>query len=70
MKTISLRLDDELLSEVDRLVKPYRYSNRTELIRHALREFVEKLESKDKKSSLSSDEIIAELERRFQERFS
>ena len=72
MKTISLRIDSDLLADVDRLVKPFRYSNRTELIRQAVREFVEKLENdrerkSSKKNILVNDEIIAELEKRFGE---
>ena len=37
MKTISLKIDDSLLKEIDGSLKKYRYSTRTEFIRDSIR---------------------------------
>jgi Arc/MetJ-type ribon-helix-helix transcriptional regulator len=37
MKTISLRIPDKLLEDIDNLVKEGRYANRTEALREAAR---------------------------------
>lgn len=52
METISLKLEDGLLSEVDQRLKKHRYSTRTEFIRDAIRE---------KLSDLEKDEILRNL---------
>jgi len=37
MQTISLKIDESLLKEIDRSLKKYRYSTRTEFIRDSIR---------------------------------
>ncbi len=44
---ITVKLDDGFLEEVDRTVKSEGYQNRTELIRNALREKVDKAKMKE-----------------------
>jgi len=41
MKTISLRIPDKLLEEIDNLVKEGRYANRTEALRDAARSLLD-----------------------------
>lgn len=52
METISLKLEDGLLTEVDHKLSKHRYSTRTEFIRDAIRE---------KLSDLEKDEILRSL---------
>jgi metal-responsive CopG/Arc/MetJ family transcriptional regulator len=52
METISLKLEDGLLSELDQKLSRNRYSTRTEFIRDAIRE---------KLSDLEKDEILRSL---------
>lgn len=52
METISLKLEEGLLREVDQKLKKNRYSTRTEFIRDAIRE---------KLSDLEKDEILKSL---------
>ena len=52
METISLKLEDNLLKEVDQTLKKNRYNTRTEFIRDAIRE---------KLSDLEKDEILKSL---------
>ena len=55
MEAISLKLEDNMLKEIDSLLKGHRYSTRTEFIRDAIRE---KLSDIEKERLLKS---IAEL---------
>ncbi len=41
MKTISLRIPDQLLEDLDNLVKEGRYANRTEALRDAARSLLD-----------------------------
>jgi len=52
METISLKLEDKLLHEIDQKLIQYRYSTRTEFIRDAVRE---------KLSELEKEEILRQL---------
>ncbi|MBS3097675.1 ribbon-helix-helix protein, CopG family [Candidatus Woesearchaeota archaeon] len=52
METISLKLEDGLLKEVDQTLKKNRYSTRTEFIRDAIRE---------KLSDLEKDELLRQV---------
>jgi len=52
METISLKLEDQLLKDIDKSFKKYRYSTRTEFIRDAIRSKITRLEK---------DEIIRKL---------
>lgn len=52
MEIISLKLENELLKEIDQNLSKHRYSTRTEFIRDAIRE---------KLSDLEKDEILKEL---------
>ena len=45
METISFKLHKNILKEVDTLVRPLRFSNRTEFIREAIREKLNKIET-------------------------
>lgn len=49
MESISLKLENELLNEIDRKLSKHRYSTRTEFIRDAIRE---------KLSDLEKDELL------------
>lgn len=44
METISLKLEDRLLEEIDKKLVKHRYSTRTEFIRDAIREKLSELE--------------------------
>ena len=44
METISLKMEEELLHEIDRKLEKHRYSTRTEFIRDAIREKLSDLE--------------------------
>jgi metal-responsive CopG/Arc/MetJ family transcriptional regulator len=44
MKAISLKMDDDLLEEIDAKLQEHRYSTRTEFIRDAIREKLTELE--------------------------
>ncbi len=52
METISLKIEDSLLKEIDENLARYRYSTRTEFIREAIRE---------KLSDLEKDEVLKNL---------
>ena len=52
METISLKLGDGILREVDQTLKKNRYSTRTEFIRDAIRE---------KLSDLEKDELLRQV---------
>ena len=52
MEVISLKMEDELLHEIDRTLAKHRYSTRTEFIRDAIRE---------KLSDLEKDDVLKEL---------
>ena len=52
METISLKLDENMLKNVDKSLKKHNYSTRTEFIRDAIR---------DKLEGLSRDELIKEF---------
>ncbi len=47
METISLKLEDKLLTEIDYKLAKHRYSTRTEFIRDAIREKLSDLEKDD-----------------------
>ena len=47
METISLKLENGLLDEIDRKLHKYRYSTRTEFIRDAIREKLSDLEKNE-----------------------
>ena len=49
METISLKLEDNMLTEIDKTLSKHRYSTRTEFIRDAIRE---------KLSDLEKDELL------------
>ena len=44
MEAISLKLEGSILDDIDKTLKKYRYSTRTEFIRDAIREKLEDLE--------------------------
>lgn len=44
METISLKLENNILTEIDQKLSKYRYSTRTEFIRDAIREKLSELE--------------------------
>ncbi len=52
MQTVSLKLEDGILSEIDGKLSKHRYSTRTEFIREAIRE---------KLSELEKDELLRNL---------
>jgi Arc/MetJ-type ribon-helix-helix transcriptional regulator len=52
LETISLKLDDSLLREIDSTLTRHRYSTRTEFIRDSIRE---------KLSDLEKDELLRSL---------
>lgn len=43
METISLKLDEEMLSNIDKSLKKNNFSTRTEFVRDAIREKLEKM---------------------------
>lgn len=45
MKLLTFKAGESLLHEMDRIVKEYHFSNRTEFIRAAIREKIEKCET-------------------------
>lgn len=49
MESISLKLEDNILTEIDKMLARHRYSTRTEFIRDAIRE---------KLSDLEKDELL------------
>jgi metal-responsive CopG/Arc/MetJ family transcriptional regulator len=46
VKTVSFKLDEEFLREIDEMVKVLGYTNRSDLIRDAIQEYIKELESK------------------------
>jgi len=50
---ITVKLEDTFLEDIDRIVKKEGYQNRTEFIRAALRERIEKIKLKDAMMSLA-----------------
>ena len=54
MQTVCLKMENNLLKEIDSKIKSNRYSTRTEFIRDAIR---------DKLSQLEKDEAIRNLEK-------
>jgi len=52
MEAISLKLEENILTEIDQKLSKHRYSTRTEFIRQAIRE---------KLSDLEKDEILRQL---------
>ena len=53
MQTISLKMKDSLLKEIDNTIRKHRYSTRTEFIRDAIRK---------KLSDIEKEEIFRKLE--------
>ena len=47
METISLRLEEDLLSDVEHIMKKYRYATKTEFVRAAIREKVKEFEREE-----------------------
>lgn len=47
MQTISLKIEDKVLKEIDQKLAKYRYSTRTELIRDAIRKRLSDLEKEE-----------------------
>ena len=47
MEAISLRLDNDILSEIDQKLRKNRYTTRTEFIRDAIREKLSELEKEE-----------------------
>jgi len=47
VETVSLKMENELLQEIDSKIKGHRYSTRTEFIRDAIREKLSDLEKED-----------------------
>ncbi|MBI4450528.1 ribbon-helix-helix protein, CopG family [Candidatus Woesearchaeota archaeon] len=47
MEAVSLKMEDELLQEIDKNLAKHRYSTRTEFIRDAIREKLSDLEKAD-----------------------
>lgn len=47
MQTISLKMEDTLLKDIDSLLRKYRYSTRTEFIRDAIRKHLSELEKQE-----------------------
>ena len=47
METISLKMEEGLLQEIDSTIKSHRYSTRTEFIRDAIRDKLSDLEKQD-----------------------
>lgn len=55
MKTIPAKLTPKLVSELDELIKQGWYSNRSEAIRDAVRELVEKMRIETMKEAIKKD---------------
>ena len=53
MEMISLKLEPELLREIDRKLKQHRYSTRTEFIRDAIRSKLSEFEKQEMLKSLT-----------------
>ena len=53
METISLKMEDNMLSEIDQKLGQHRYSTRTEFIRDAIREKLSELEKQEVLKNLS-----------------
>lgn len=47
MKSISLKLDAKFLKDIERTVKGYRYSTKTEFIREAIRDKINEIEKQE-----------------------
>jgi Arc/MetJ-type ribon-helix-helix transcriptional regulator len=48
METISLKLDENMLDNIDKSLKKHNYSTRTEFVRDALREKLERMTQQEK----------------------
>ena len=53
METISLKLEENLLEEIDQTLTKHRYSTRTEFIRDAIREKLSDLEKEEVLKSIA-----------------
>ena len=53
METITIKMENRLLEEIDQTLEDHRYSTRTEFIRDAIREKLSELEKQDLLKSLS-----------------
>ncbi|MBI2655731.1 ribbon-helix-helix protein, CopG family [Candidatus Woesearchaeota archaeon] len=47
METITIKMEDKLLEEIDQKLEDHRYSTRTEFIRDAIREKLSELEKEE-----------------------
>ena len=45
METVSFKLKKEIIKDIDQLIKPMRFNNRTEFIRQAIREKLNNIET-------------------------
>ena len=59
MQTVSLKMEDDLLNEIDKKLKKNRYSTRTEFFRDAVRDKLSKLEQEKMLKAL--DEIYGKF---------
>jgi metal-responsive CopG/Arc/MetJ family transcriptional regulator len=57
METISLKLDGDMLKNVDRSLKKHNFSTRTEFIREAIRDKLKNL-TRDELEKLTREELI------------
>ena len=53
METITIKMENRLLEEIDQTLEDHRYSTRTEFIRDAIREKLSELEKQDILKNLS-----------------
>lgn len=77
MKTISLKVADTILKDMDEKLEKHRFSTRTEFIREAIREKLDQLEQshfeaelrqyfrQHKQAPTENHDVFKELERRF-----
>ena len=54
MEAISLKMENNILHEIDQKIKKHRFSTRTEFIRDAIREKLSELEKQEVLKSISS----------------
>ena len=47
METITFKLQEDILNKIDQLLKPLHFNNRTEFIREALREKINKIDKEE-----------------------
>lgn len=52
METVTFKLQEEIAKKIDNLINPLHYNNRTEFIREAIREKINKIENDNVMRSL------------------